>query len=96
MALPALLAPLVGWIFRDVVVNFVVFAVIVAVISVFFPIIGKWLLPFVSSTTLSDYLNVLPPGVWYFLDLFRINYGIPLIISAYITRFMIRRLPVVG
>ena len=38
----------------------------------------------------------LDPGVWFFLDFFALGYGVPLMISAYITRFLIRRLPVIG
>jgi hypothetical protein len=31
-----------------------------------------------------------------FLDFFALGYGVPLMISAYVTRFLIRRLPVIG
>jgi hypothetical protein len=35
-------------------------------------------------------------GVWWVLDLFNLSYGVPLLISAYVARFLIRRLPVIG
>jgi hypothetical protein len=34
--------------------------------------------------------------VWYFLDLFNVTAGIPLLLSAWVTRFIIRRMPVIG
>lgn len=37
-----------------------------------------------------------PGEVVWFLDAFAINYGIGIIIAAYIVRFLIRRIPVVG
>jgi hypothetical protein len=30
------------------------------------------------------------------LRFFRLDFGVPLIISAYVSRFLIRRLPVIG
>lgn len=38
----------------------------------------------------------MPPGVAYFADAFEIPSGIAIIVSAYIARFILRRLPVVG
>jgi hypothetical protein len=37
-----------------------------------------------------------PSAAWYFLDLFAFSTGLPIIISAFLTRFLIRRLPVIG
>lgn len=38
----------------------------------------------------------LPPSIMYFTGLFHIAEGIAIIVSAYIIRFIIRRLPIVG
>lgn len=38
----------------------------------------------------------IPEGVWFLLEPFQLEYGGPLIISAYGIRFFIRRLPVIG
>ena len=37
-----------------------------------------------------------PEGVVYFLNFFNFDVGIGIIVTAYIARFIIRRLPVVG
>lgn len=38
----------------------------------------------------------IPAGVLYFLDPFRLDLGIPMILAAYAIRFIIRRIPVIG
>lgn len=38
----------------------------------------------------------IPDSVWYFMNMFEIQFGLGLIMSAYGLRFFIRRLPVVG
>ncbi len=49
-----------------------------------------------GTGALSAAFNALPEGVWYWLNMTELSYGLPLIIGAYTTRFIIRRLPVVG
>lgn len=41
-------------------------------------------------------LNSLPDSVWYFFNFAQLNYGIGAMLVAYLIRFTIRRLPVVG
>ena len=38
----------------------------------------------------------LPPSVIYFSNAFQLPVGISIVVSAYILRFLIRRLPVIG
>lgn len=82
-----------GFVFRGVVVKFaVMFAawfVAVELIDALIPYI-----PGVSS--LSSSLAALPPTLWYFLDLMKLDVGIPLVLAALSTRFLIRRIPFVG
>lgn len=44
----------------------------------------------------ATYFAALGPGSLYLMDLFQLPFGIPLILAAYLGRFLIRRLPVVG
>jgi hypothetical protein len=92
----AFLAPVVSWIFRAVVVKFVVLVAVFALVNTLLPLAINYLAPFVSGAQLSSVFGGLDPGIWFFLDFFNLSYGIPLILSAYIARFMIRRLPIVG
>lgn len=96
MAFPLLLAPLVTWIFRDVVIKFVIFAAVFALVAFLVPKAIAYLGNFISPGGLNSAFNVVSPGVWFFLDFFQLGYGLPLVISAYVARFLIRRLPVIG
>ena len=39
---------------------------------------------------------VLPAGLWYFLDIMQFPSGFSMILSAYLLRFMVRRVPFLG
>jgi Protein of unknown function (DUF2523) len=53
-------------------------------------------LPAGGIQALNSAFSGIPSEMWFFMNLFQISYGIPLIISAFITRFIIRRLPIIG
>lgn len=38
----------------------------------------------------------MPPGVAYFLEAFEIHFGLGVVVSAYIARFILRRIPGIG
>ncbi|MBH3382255.1 DUF2523 domain-containing protein [Pseudomonas asiatica] len=44
----------------------------------------------------SAYFDALPDGVWYFMNLFQVQWGLSLVLASYCVRFLIRRLPVIG
>lgn len=46
--------------------------------------------------TASQVLNSVPESVVYFADSFALDLGITMILSAYLIRFVIRRLPIFG
>lgn len=92
----ALLWPLIAWVFREVVLKFVVFTVVFALVAFLVPYAVSFLGGFISTSNLTYAFSVLPAGVWYFLDLFRADFGIPLCISAMVYAFLIRRLPIIG
>lgn len=90
-----LLSTVVGWIFRTVLIKFVVFTALYVVVSAFVSyVVGK--LSGVGPSALNSALSAWTPAMWYFADLTLFSQGIPAIISAYILRFAIRRLPVIG
>lgn len=95
-AIIAFLAPVVSWIFRTIVIKFVVFTAVFLLMQALVPLALNYLAPFVSGGGLSQAFSGLPAGVWFFLDFFNLGFGVPLILSAYIARFSIRRLPVIG
>lgn len=92
----AIFAPVVSWIFRGVVVKFVVLTAVFAVMAALIPSAISLIAPHVGAASLTGAFGGLDSGVWWFLDFFALGYGIPLLISAAVTRFLIRRLPFIG
>jgi hypothetical protein len=83
----------VGWIFKSVLVKFVVFFALFFVATDF---IGYLVLKLPGASSLTAAFTGIPPGVWWFLDMFQIAAGVKMILAAYVTRFSIRRIPVIG
>ena len=86
----------VSWLIREVIVKFIVMAGVMAVIVELLPIALGLTDSFTSTGYLSSLFSGLPAGVWWFLDVFRLDVGVPLVISAQVARFLIRRIPFVG
>ena len=91
-----LLWPIVTWLLREVVVKAVVFLVLFALVAFLVPYAVGYLGNLISPGGLTAAFSGIPAGVWYFLDLFRLDIGFPLAISALVSKFLIRRLPVIG
>lgn len=82
-----------NWLFRAVVVKAVVFMAFYAVVTLLVAYLAS-MLP--TASTLSGALSGIPSDIWYFLDYMAFSAGAPLVVSAYATRFLIRRMPVIG
>jgi hypothetical protein len=55
------------------------------------------LLPeYMQPSYITSALVTIPPSVWWVLDLFRFTFGLKLVLSALVIRFLIRRLPLIG
>lgn len=85
-----------SWIVRGVVVKSVVLSGVFALVLFLVPYAVNQLISFINPSLLTNAFAALPPGVWYFLDAFRLDVGAPLVISAFVAHFIIRRLPVIG
>ncbi|MGC4062238.1 MAG: DUF2523 family protein [Aquabacterium sp.] len=84
-----------AFLLRSVVVKFALYFGLFFVTNEFIQVLmSSGLLP--SASSVSTGLASIPATVWYFLDLFNVSAGIPLILSAYATRFIIRRIPLIG
>ena len=82
-----------GFVLRTIVIKFIVFSALFLVVSEFVPVVSS-LLP--GSTDLVALVNQLPDSALYLMDLFSVFIGIKVVVSAYLTRFFIRRIPVIG
>jgi len=85
----------VGFLVRSVLVKFFIFFALWFVTTEFIDVLQRAnILP--TANALSGAFRNIPPGVWYWLDLFAFSAGAQLLISAYVTRFIIRRIPLIG
>ncbi len=82
-----------AFVVRSILVKFVVYFALFFITTEFISVIGS-ILP--TGSDLSSALGGLPQDVWFYLDLFNVSAGIPILLSAWITRFIIRRIPVIG
>lgn len=82
-----------GFVFRSIIAKFFIFFGLYFVTSEFVPVLID-LLPGVVS--LNSTFQSMPSSVAYFLRFFMVPQGLSMIFSAYVTRFMIRRIPLIG
>lgn len=82
-----------GFVFRSVIIKF---GIMFAAWFLVFEVVSALVLVVPASTTLTNVLSAFPPTMWYFLELMKVDMGIPLVLAAFTTRFLIRRIPFVG
>lgn len=81
-----------AFVFRSIVVKFLIMFALFFVVSAFVPVLqSAGLLP--SASALSSAFGSLPASVWYYLHVFAIDVGGPMVIAAWAARFVIRRIP---
>ena len=89
----ALLVSVFSWIFRSIVIKFFVFFALYFVVSGFIGYLAAFL---PSASNISSLFSAWTPAMWYFADLTGMTIGLPACISAAVTAFCIRRIPVIG
>jgi hypothetical protein len=82
-----------AWLVRSVLVKFVVFFGLWFVTTEFMAVVAP-LLP--GSEAVFTTLHSLPPSMVYFMDIFKLPIGLSLCFSSLLTRFVIRRIPLIG
>lgn len=96
LVIVAALRTFFGWLLGQAVMK----AIVLTALSGLVVVLGQWLwslLPaYMSAQALDSVFLMLPAGVWWVLDFFRVTFGAPLMISAAIVAFLIRRIPVIG
>ena len=89
---------ILAFVLRSVVVKFVAFFALFFIVKELVNVlVGSGLYPGATqASNLSSALSGIPESVWYWLDLFSVSTGLSTVVSAYATRFIIRRIPVIG
>jgi Protein of unknown function (DUF2523) len=91
----AILWPMISWLLRGVVIKSVLFAALFAVLSMLIPFLLSYLLG-ITPQTVQDGLGSMSSSTLYFFKAFGLDVGIPVVLSAHATRFLIRRIPFIG
>lgn len=95
-ALIKLLAKIFEFAFAKGTAKFLVFAGLYYTVLDFFPEVIGWLETDGAFNRISNALSGLSSGVLYFLAPFNLGFGLKIVFSAYVTRFAIRRIPIIG
>lgn len=82
-----------AWLVRSVLVKFAVFFALYFITTEFISVITS-ILP--NGSAVTGAMASVTNSTWYFLDVFMVQTGISMVVSAYATRFIIRRIPVIG
>lgn len=85
-----------NWLLRAVVIKFVAFSVIAYLLSYIIAFMLEKANINDQFSTVGSLFGALPSALLFYVGLFRLEIGIPLIIAAYFIRFAIRRLPIIG
>jgi hypothetical protein len=85
-----------GWLLRGAQLKFILFTVIASLFTFVMTFVVPEIAAFISPAGLSAAFSSVDPHIWYFINLMNMVSGLSLIISAYVARFIIRRLPFVG
>lgn len=82
-----------GFLLRSVIVKFTVFFALYFIVQEFVPLI----LDMVNrQLPLLALISSIPDSLKYFFTVFKVIDGINIILSAFVTRFIIRRIPIIG
>jgi hypothetical protein len=85
---------LFGFVLRSVIIKFVLYFALYMFVSETITFLqNQHILPSAASLAVFGSLS---SGTWYFLDLFGFSIGAPMLVSAFLSRFIIRRLPFIG
>ncbi len=82
-----------AWVFRSLLVKFFVFFALYFITTEFIGVIVQ-LLP--NGSSINGALSGIASSTWYFMNVFMIQSGLGSVVSAYATRFIIRRIPIIG
>ncbi|WP_141030728.1 DUF2523 family protein [Salmonella enterica] len=84
---------ILGFLLRSVIVKFTVFFALYFIVQEFVPLI----LDMVNrQLPLLALISSIPDSLKYFFNVFKVIDGINIILSAFVTRFIIRRIPIIG
>lgn len=91
-----ILSKILGFVFKKGIAKFFLFFGLYFLVAGFLPIIFEFIGGSDVLRDLSSSLSNIPSGVAYFLAPFRMDFAFKVLVTAYITRFLVRRIPLMG
>lgn len=98
LALPwvaSFFSTLIGWLFRKSIVGFVIVTSIYVLIEFLTPLLLR-LAGSYFNFSIPNFFASFSPAMWFFMAALKVDLGVKLVIAAYATRFLIRRIPFIG
>lgn len=86
------LISVVSWFVGGIALKAVVVGALYWVLTYFMPLVWGYVAPFLGVSSLTSFFSGIPDGVYWAIYATKGDVGIPLVISAYLSRFLVRRL----
>ncbi len=90
------LASFAQFLFRGIIVKFFVFFGLFYITTEFVPLVIEMFIPASLVPDINALFNQVPDSMWYFLNLMEFPLGVSLVVTSWVSRFIIRRLPIIG
>lgn len=94
--MPALFSSLFGFLASNVFGKALMVGLVFALMAIVVPMAIALVSPFLDASGFNAAMAGMPSGFFFFAGLARLDFGLQLIMSALVARFLIRRLPVIG
>lgn len=94
--MPALFSALFSFLASNVFGKALIVGLVFALMAIVVPMAISLVSPFLIGGQFSAALAGMPSGFFFFAQLCRLDFGLQLVFSALVARFLIRRLPVIG
>ena len=87
---------MISFLLGGAVLKFIMVMMIYGVVVVLGPVVAAIVASAIDLSGLTSSFASLPSGVWFFVDYFRVDVGLPVVLAACVAKFTIRRIPLVG
>lgn len=89
-----------GWLLNyflgGAAIRWAVLALLWGGVAILLNMLLSYIPAFVDGSSLSSGTSSFTPGIWYFMDYFKVEFGISTALSAAVARFIVRRIPIIG
>jgi hypothetical protein len=95
-----ILVSAIGWIINYAlggsVIKWAVLAILWGGVFLLVKMLISFIPSFIDGSTLNASTSFFTPAIWYFFDYLKVSYGLSMVMSAFVARFLVRRIPFIG